>query len=314
MKTIVFLLTLTGCMTVSIMPRGQQPFTDNMNYTLTFDDSVGLQHLWIDTISNPVNIWQVGHPQKNLFGEAYSFPNAIVTDTVKPYPPNDSSVFVIKNVIGGVISNLTLTGKYYSNTDSLHDYGKIEFSLDNGSTWTDLLNDSTLIDTINGEIIHGFLNYLNIEKPVLTGSSNGWANFGIDIWFQGDLYGIYRDTVLYRFTFVSDSIQTNKDGLMFDDLGFYGLVEGIEEKGFAPIGSYCFPNPARDRLTIRFENKTRTTFELKVFDISGQVIKELNTNSNQVVLPVQNFESGLYFYKLVDQKNKRISTGKFVNK
>lgn len=299
-------------MVLSIISFGQQHFTDNINYTLTFDESTGLQHLWTDTISNPHNIWQVGKPQKTIFTAPYSLPNAIITDIVNPYPPNNSSVFVIKNVIGGVISNLTLKGKYYANTDSLRDYGRIELSLNRGLTWLDLLKDSELTDTINGQIIHLFLSYYNNEKPILTGNSGGWTNFLIHLGFPGDFYATQGDTVLYRFTFISDNIQNNKDGLMFDDLVFYESVEGINKLGYDPIKSDCFPNPALDQLTISFENNQRSTFELKLFDIKGKLIKLQKVNSNQVILPVQSLQKGMYFYKLADRKNRKFSTGKFI--
>ena len=36
-----------------------------------------------------------------------------------------------------------LSGEYYVNSDSLTDFGLIEFSPDNGTTWIDLINDTT---------------------------------------------------------------------------------------------------------------------------------------------------------------------------
>src|SRR5688572_3750756 len=37
------------------------------------------------------NIWQVGKPQKKLFTRAATVPKALVTDTVKSYPNNNTS-------------------------------------------------------------------------------------------------------------------------------------------------------------------------------------------------------------------------------
>ncbi len=51
--------------------------------------------LWIDTVSNPNNIWQIGSPQKTVISSAHSAPNVIITDTVNTYPPNNTSVFII---------------------------------------------------------------------------------------------------------------------------------------------------------------------------------------------------------------------------
>ncbi len=35
------------------------------------------------------------------------------------------------------------------------------------------------------------------------------------------------DTVLFRFSFISDSIDNQKDGLMFDNIRFMDFTEGI---------------------------------------------------------------------------------------
>ena len=48
-------------------------------------------HIIIDTISNPDNIWQIGVPSKTIFDSAYSLTHAIVTDTLNAYPVNDTS-------------------------------------------------------------------------------------------------------------------------------------------------------------------------------------------------------------------------------
>ena len=312
MRTIAYSFIVILLSILSIPSYGQSPF-DPDNYTLNFDDSIGLQHLKIDSTSNPLNCWQVGSPHKTVFTSAYSFPNAIVTDTVNPYLPNDTSVFIIENIASGGgfegVHTAVISGYYNSDTDSLKDYATIEFSPDKGSTWIDLLNDSVLIDTLN----HEYWYYQFNDKPILTGNSGGWKYFWINIARLGHFYGITDgDTILYRITFISDSIQSNKDGLMFDDLTFVDYYEGVNEQGYAPFESNCFPNPAQDHVTISYAINARTAFELKVFDISGQVVKERNTSSNQVLLPVQNLQNGLYFYKLVDRKNRRISTGKFV--
>ena len=69
-------------------------------YTLDFEDTAALHHLRIDSVSNLNDIWQVGAPQKPIFTNAYYNPNVIVTDTINPYPINDTSSFTIVNVAG----------------------------------------------------------------------------------------------------------------------------------------------------------------------------------------------------------------------
>jgi len=277
---------------------------DEWEYNMNFDSQSSLQHLTIDTISNQNNIWQIGNPQKTIFTNAYSVPNVLVTDTINSYPINDTSIFIITNVtVGGFeyCHTAILAGQYFVNSDTLTDYGKIEFSPDNGTIWIDLLSDT--VDYL----------YWETDKPILTGNSYQWKSFWVNLAELGYNFGVHDgDTVLYRFTFISDSVQTNKDGLMFDDLHFEDWVEGIEEVGFELIKSKCFPNPTKKELTISFNNKQNSNFEIYVYDILGNEISNSKTNSNIVNLSVSEYSNGTYFYKLVDKKNKKFTIGKFI--
>jgi hypothetical protein len=89
-------------------------------YDLDFDSPFGLQHLTIDTVSNPNNIWQIGKPQKIIFINAHSAPNVLVTDTINSYPTNDTSIFYITNIaMGGGFEwphTVVLAGQYFVNS------------------------------------------------------------------------------------------------------------------------------------------------------------------------------------------------------
>lgn len=285
----------------------------NDNYNLTFDNQWELQHLFIDTISNINNVWQVGHPQKTIFTSAYSSPNVIVTDSINPYPTNDTSVFIITNVAIGQgfewPHTVILSGQYYINSDTLTDYGEIEFSPDNGTTWINMLNDTVIIDTTYNLVWF----WDGYEKPVLSGNSNKWKSFWVNLAELGHAYGVQDgDTVLYRFTFISDSIQTNKDGLMFDNLHFEDWVEGIEEMGFGLFKSYCYPNPAKNLLTIKFDNSLTIT-DIEIFDFnSKKVLNKQTSSENTVELNISELKSGIYFYKVKNIDKKIFSIGKFI--
>ncbi len=75
MKRIITLLLIVNVQFLF----GQDPCE---NYCLNFEDTTCLSHLTIDTTAFPLNIWEIGHPQKPLFDSAASTPNAIVTDTI----------------------------------------------------------------------------------------------------------------------------------------------------------------------------------------------------------------------------------------
>ena len=279
------------------------------NYGMNFEQNFCNDHIIIDTTSNPNNIWQVGPPQKAVLDSAASAPNVIITDTINPYPTNDTSSFIIQNIaeFGFDFSALViLEGWYWVNSDSLNDYGTIEFSPDNGNTWIDLLQDS-------------FFNANNLwvsSKPNLTGNSNGWQFFGTEqLGFlsnaRGDLV-VLGDTVLYKFTFISDSIPDTLDGLMFDNLHFEDWVEGVEEIGFNAIYSRAFPNPSNSNITIEFENLETANFQFVVYDNLGRVVIENQVRDNRYYINADALDVGIYHYKLISSQTEKRSAGKFI--
>lgn len=263
-------------------------------YYLNLEDSIKLQHLNIDTVSNSFNSWQVGTPQKSIFSSAFSVPNAIVTSLLNPYPIYDTSIFLITNIAEGGFAGphtAILEGQYYVNSDSLNDYGTIEFSLDKGVTWIDLINTTTYSSYLSWEL----------PKPILTGNSNGWQHFQVFLSELGLLFNTqYGDTLLYRFTFVSDGTQTNKDGLMFDDFHFVDYIEGIDEK-FNDNLITIYPNPVSKELTIK-RNALCDDYIIQIFDSKGQLV-DINTNCIEDIIDIQQLKNGIYLLKYSDTKS-----------
>jgi len=268
---------------------------------ITFDDTTYLQYLTFNTISNPNNIWQVGRPQKNYFTSANSFPNAIVTDTINPYPINDTSQFIITHKVFVPVGGYCGTGinAYYKvNSDTVNDFGKIEFSYDLGQTWINILLDTNIIE-------HNFP-YI---APVFSGNSNGWKQLS----FRLNLFADNGDTVLFRFTFISDNIQTNKDGLMFDDIQIGDCQEGIEEPGFDLTASKVYPNPTVKDLLIEFENKNNSDYKLTILDVMGKIVKTYpDVKNSSININIQELSPGIYYYKLTDVIDKKYATGRFI--
>jgi hypothetical protein len=312
MKTSLLIITTL----ISLNVLGQYELEGN--YDITFDNIYGLNHLTIDTISNTENIWQICIPNKEAFLSAYSSPKVIMTDSLNSYPVSDTSVFYIKNIaLGGGFGpenphTVILAGQYSVDSDSLTDFGKIEFSPDNGRTWIDMLKD-----TVPGNEWYYDWYWDSFDKPVLTGHSGEWKSFWVHLAALGNTFDInYGDTVIYKFSFISDSIDSEKSGLMYDNLHFEDWVEGsINEQEYGIIPSYCYPNPTDAQLTIKFSNINKSTFELMIYDLSGKKINHLyDFISDEIILDTRNLRKGLFYYKLLDTKNKNISNGNFIKK
>ena len=270
-------------------------------YTLDFEDTAALHHLRIDTVSNLNNIWQVGAPQKTIFTNAYSNPNVIVTDTINPYPINDTSSFTIVNVAGDGFTyphTASLIGEYSVNSDTLTDFGTIEFSPDNGTSWYDIINDTFITNHI----------YVQQHWISLTGNSNGWQQFYVNLAPLGPLFNIQLgDTVLWRFTFISDSIQTNKDGLMFDNFYFEDYVEGIPEIQNDNLISIS-PNPTSNELRI-YKSNVSDSQKVQVLNYRGQVLYD-NSNFIGDMIDIRQLPNGIYLLKYA--ATKYFSVKKFV--
>ena len=73
-----------------------------------------------------------------------------------------------------------------------------------------------------------------------------------------------------------------------------------------------FPSPATDELTIDFALTDKSYFEL--FNMMGAKRKAvtLDCGSQTIKIDLTDFDSGVYFYSVVDRKGNRIKTGKLV--
>jgi len=257
-------------------------------------------NLNIDTISNPSNIWQIGQPQKNTFDSASSLPNAIVTNLTNSYSINDTSSFTITHIAGmGFWMGHTfgLSFDYFVDTDSLNDYGIIEFSPDNGNTWCNLTNNSNNCFTW-------------WSFPTLTGSNNSWMYAESMINFNS--FNITQgDTLKFKFTFLSDSIYDNKDGIMFDNIWIEDSHSSINENNF--IKSKLHPNPVSNSINIEFDNSNHSQFNLAIYDNLGRKVHESNfIIDEKIEVDVRDFKNGIYHYSLFCPTQNLRSNGKFI--
>ncbi|MBL0049224.1 MAG: T9SS type A sorting domain-containing protein [Bacteroidetes bacterium] len=134
------------------------------------------------------------------------------------------------------------------------------------------------------------------------------AVFQVNLAQLGMFFNIQmNDTVLFRFTFISDSIQTNKDGLMFDDFRFLDYFEGISEIQNNNLISIS-PNPTKDELRIH-SSIVSNNKSMQILNSIGQVITNYS-NFDEETIDIRNFKNGIYLLKYSDGQN--LSTKRFV--
>ena len=262
-------------------------------------DTSALNAILIDIDSSGSNVWQIGQPQKIIFDSAFTAPNVIVTDTINSYPINDTSRFIAKiyNNIG--FSNiLALQWTQKLDLDSGFDGGIIEFSTDTGITW---------VNVFNNPFVYNFYGYQLANADTLQGGEfafSGTDSTWRDIWLCLDLSWIWQiqvvDTILFRFTLISDSIDNNREGWMIDNmLAHITFIHTVNEKEQLRYLN-VHPNPANGIIYV--ETEKRMDFhiieKMELIDPLGRVIDRWTNIPTKFWFDSAKYNSGLYYLKI----------------
>ncbi|MFT6501134.1 MAG: hypothetical protein ACJASQ_001244 [Crocinitomicaceae bacterium] len=127
------------------------------------------------------------------------------------------------------------------------------------------------------------------EKDVLTTVSGGWANYFWD--FTGDP-PIY-DVVTFLFGYGPNNDAGPNSTFYFDDIQLIADTTTIGLESLSKIdGLRCFPNPAKDHVTITSENGAID--EIVIYDVVGNEVSLSTPNNNSATIDVADLASGVY--------------------
>jgi hypothetical protein len=269
---------------------------------INFDDTAGLFRISIDTsITN--NIWQIGSPHKSFFSSSHSLPNAIVTDTLHPYPINNNSVFYYRTSgdYNTDSHDAVLDFWYKMDCDTLNDFGKVEISLDTGITWQNLTIGWWSWWTVYDSLHNVIQTSNNNDTIVFSGRTNGWYEFNCDVSLvQGIL-----DSIIYRFTFHSSDFSVSREGWMIDDIQFNTWWESIPN---LRMSYQAYPNPVSDQFII---NSEKLIVDYEILNSMGCPVKKSENYKLPLNINVSGLPSGLYFYRIKFEDGQE-GSGKFV--
>jgi hypothetical protein len=272
----------------------------------------------IDTVMMPNNQWQIGTPSKVWMNSGYSQTHSIMTDTINPYFGPSVSRFEVKWAdpnFGNTFQNgyVHIDFKHKFDTDSMVDGCSVEFSHDGGLSFINVLNNPF------GNVQHFPLtsgeplldDSLPNGKRGLSGNSGGWIQTSIMlnpcVFTPWD-----TDTLIIHFVFRANSTnQNNREGWLIDDINFdLSYCESVPEYN---LSSTLYPNPAINTAIIDFENNSNASYQLQVVDFTGRIVMEQAViRANRIELNIENLARGMYQYRLVAEKEKRRSVGRFV--
>lgn len=262
-------------------------------------------------------IWQIGKPSKIYFDSAFSPVNAIVTDTLNNYPVSNHSYFdlAVPNWYG---AGIIVSFRHKFDTDTLTDGGYIEVSYDDEGVWTNIINENIAHGPIgfNVENLYTSQDTLADGVPGFSGNSQGWVHTRVQwIWLYW-LKNYPPDTLRLRFHFVSDSIQTNKDGWMIDNIlvSYADQDSSVDEPVFSQNDIKIAPNPVGSFACINLSESSGDFLTVSIFNSWGQKVKRCRIiSSREFRIDTSELTQGIYFVQ-IENGNEILGTSRFVKK
>ena len=306
-------------------------YDEYLHYIYDSLDIIQYNALGLDTL------WCAGTPNKSEWNIDYlliSLPKVLITDSINSYPTNIHSVmeFHIEKpewtqLYGFCWSNLIFGFSFACNTDTLKDGFYLEISFDGGNSFVNVMNEDAVLNTENGPDEIGMTNFS--QSSVLRDSIPGYSGliYNSDEWIQGEnvysymeslsfeywwdnVNGHIVDEAIVRLHFISDSIDSGKQGVMIDNV-IIDVVEWCNYIGISDDSNVCdakiYPNPISDNSILRFRNDESLITEIIIYSSMGKEVYRYKTTNNEFNLGNIDFASGVYTAIILNKNyNKNI--------
>lgn len=249
------------------------------------------------------NVWQVGPPQKTLFDSAATAPNAIVTDTINTYPNDKSSAFQFglrRYSLRGNIVAFRWMQKL--DMDFGHDGGAVEYSLDTGQTWISIFTDTNVynfygFDTTNADTLAN-------GTHVFTGTDSVWR----DVWlcYRNSYFLQHGDSIIFRFTFYSDNVDSNKDGWMIDNMLIQETIFHTVNKTDPGKTLLVYPTITTGIVKVSLGDEKGYIDNMVLVNEQGQIVKRISVKGTKADFDIGGMPAGNYFLSVHTDKNIEI--------
>ncbi|UTW61491.1 T9SS type A sorting domain-containing protein [bacterium SCSIO 12741] len=250
--------------------------------------------------TNHSNVWMIGKPSKRKFNQASSAPGALMTDTLNPYPPNDSSRVWFNLPHVQYISRGYIAFQW---SQQLHfrpgfDGGVVEFSLDDGLTWQ---------NPHNNPLVANFFGFDTNNVAVLPNGKTGFTDEDFqwrNIWLCFEPDFIMGTEPKVRFTCYSDTVATAYEGWMIDNVMFHvtqvHTVTEVEQKEYLKV----YPNPASGKVHIQAKqlDNFHIIEHLRVTDSQGRVVEDSKHLPTKYWVDLSGQPEGEYYFHIRTNK------------
>lgn len=305
MKKLLIIFILLG--NVLIITRCQ---ITNTVGKLIYEDTLTFWplHNWITLDTSHSNIWQIGKPNKEYFSSACYGDKAIMTDSAFFYSNNCNDTFYVTIPNDYQWGEGILSFYHKFDTDSLIDGGVIEISYDNYTSWINITDD----------IYHIHSNFIGLYEDTIrggeygfSGRSNNWQYVELYWWWialvKSTSMNIYSPRI--RFRFISDDINTNKEGWMIDGMVFRGYeINDAIDKNIIN-NAISFPIPSSEIVKFNLQELYSVAVNIELFNSVGEMLARKELINSQI--DISKYRPGIYFYKIYNN-NELILKGKLI--
>lgn len=257
----------------------------------------------IDTTGG--GVWKIGTTSKPFFatgGKTY----AIMTDTLKAYDTSINNSFKVRLLAYNFNTILSFHHKYQTRNGK--DGGIVEFSLDTGKTWNNVMGDcnttGTFMQGIFTENFYKKTDTLSDGQAAFSGTSSGWQYSRIQMFIGlpikstgGGPSCVSNREIQYRFRFVSDNQTDTLDGWIIDDFKVeYDQYNGGITKTADELPVSIYPNPASNYVTIDMVGEW---FKLaSIINVTGQPVLHNNLRVGHNTINISQLPCGVYMLQL----------------
>lgn len=290
-KAILILLFVFPCFLIAQVPVevsgwwGGYPDYWGTNFSQLQDT----QYFAMDTAAG--NLWQIGIPSKSILNTPFpGSTRALITHTDSTYSVGNHSVFEMQFVLHQH-AGVEIAIEHMMHADTSGDGGWIEYSL-NGAPWKNVVSDPFNVSTSD---------FYSTADTLSTSGEPGFSGTFVNAWrrssfFLHSSFIGYMDTLDVRFHFVSDSVETFKDGWMIGNISIWVLWESVNSAFRANEEFRVFPNPATTAFRLD-EKAAEVKFEaIEIVDVHGRTLRKFSGNLSGP-LNIEGIPPGIYLVR-----------------
>lgn len=272
---------------------------DSVTFTFNKNDSLTRSLAYIDTTGS--GVWEIGTTAKSFFAAGGNL-HSIMTDTAAVYDTSIDNSF--KVILKAFNFNSILSFKHKYQTRSGHDGGIVEYSIDSGATWENVLGDCHTMGTfkqgIFTENFYKKTDTLLTGEPAFTGTNSGWVYSRVQLFYSlpikstgGGPQCVTTGDIHFRFRFLSDNQVDTFDGWIIDEIKvehdmYGGGISNIANN----ILVHVYPNPTNNILNIEMPEVYFNKASL--INTIGQTVNMVNINSRRQNINISQLPVGIY--------------------